>query len=174
MLSYLYPELLNVVHACPLLSVAVGRDRYSVGYSPPGQVGVSVVDRPSVAARGTLPPVDWTIYIPSAVTGVVGLTGIGGALWQAKRAREAAAEDAKANREAASSDLQASMRQTTSNLVVSINAEDKRADIATKRRIYAECLAASQHRVEVYSCCHNNCQLLVRVFNVPEVFLSTC
>ena len=66
---------------------------------------------------------DWTTYIPSVVTGVVGLAGIGGALWQAKRAREAAAEDAKANRQAASSDLQVSMRQTANNLVVSINAE---------------------------------------------------
>jgi hypothetical protein len=88
--------------------------------------------------------VDWTTYIPSAVTGVVGLAGIGGALWQAKRAREAAAEDAKVSREAASIDLQASMRQTSNDLVVSINAEDKRADIATKRRIYAACLAAFQ------------------------------
>jgi hypothetical protein len=88
--------------------------------------------------------VDWTTYIPSAVTGVVGLAGIGGALWQAKHAREAAAEEAKADREAASSDLQASMRQTANNLVVSINAEDKRADVATKRRIYAACLAAFQ------------------------------
>ena len=87
---------------------------------------------------------DWTTYIPSAVTGVVGLAGIGGALWQAKRAREAAAEEAKANRKAASSDLQASMRQNANNLVVSINAEDKRADIATRRRIYAACFAAFQ------------------------------
>jgi hypothetical protein len=97
-----------------------------------------------VVVRGTLPAVDWTAYIPSAVTGVVGLAGIGGALWQAKRARQAAAEDTKANREAASSDLQASMRETTNNLLVSINAEDKRADLATRRRIYAACLAAFQ------------------------------
>lgn len=87
---------------------------------------------------------DWTTYIPSVVTGVVGLAGIGGALWQAKRAREAAAKEAKADREAASTDLQASMRQTADNLVVSINAEDKRADVATKRLIYAACLAAFQ------------------------------
>jgi len=75
---------------------------------------------------------------------MVGLAGIGGALWQAKRAREAAAKDAKANREAASSALQASLTQTANNLVVSINSEDKRADVATKRRIYAACLAAFQ------------------------------
>jgi hypothetical protein len=36
------------------------------------------------------------------------------------------------------------MRQTASNLVVSINAEDKRADVAIKRRIYAACLATFQ------------------------------
>ena len=94
--------------------------------------------------RGTLRAVDWTTYIPSAVTGVVGLTGIGGALWQAKRAREAAAEDAKANREAASTDLQASMRHTANNLVASINAEDERAYVGTKRRVYAACFAAFQ------------------------------
>jgi hypothetical protein len=34
MLSHLRPELLHVVHARPLVSVAVGRDPYSVGYSP--------------------------------------------------------------------------------------------------------------------------------------------
>jgi hypothetical protein len=33
MLSLLRPELLSVVRACPLASVAVGCDRYSVGYS---------------------------------------------------------------------------------------------------------------------------------------------
>ena len=36
------------------------------------------------------------------------------------------------------------MRQTANNLVVSINAEDKRAYVVTKRRIYAACLAAFQ------------------------------
>ena len=117
------------VKGCPIRHVA--------GTRAPGAAS-------TVVARGTLLAVDWTTYIPAAVTGVVGLAGIGGALWQAKRAREAAAEDAKASREAASSDLQASMRQTANNLVVSINAEDKRANVATKRRIYAECLAAFQ------------------------------
>jgi hypothetical protein len=86
--------------------------------------------------------VDWTTYIPTAVTGVVGLAGIWGALWQAKRAREASATEAKASREAASSDLQLGMRQTADNLAASINAEDNRAYVATKRRIYAACLAA--------------------------------
>jgi hypothetical protein len=35
MLSYLRSELPRVVHARPLVSVDVGRDRYSVGYSVP-------------------------------------------------------------------------------------------------------------------------------------------
>jgi hypothetical protein len=90
---------------------------------------------------------DWTTYIPNVITGVIGLAGIGGALWGAKRARETAAEDARANREATSSDLQASMRQTANNLVVSINAEDKRAYVAVKRRIYAECHTAFQQAI---------------------------
>lgn len=34
MLSYLHSELPKVVRACPLVSVTVGGDRYSVGYSP--------------------------------------------------------------------------------------------------------------------------------------------
>jgi hypothetical protein len=34
MLSYSRFELLREVHACPLVPVAVGCDRYSVGYSP--------------------------------------------------------------------------------------------------------------------------------------------
>ena len=37
MLSYLRLELLYAVHARPLVSVALGRDRYSVGYSPPAR-----------------------------------------------------------------------------------------------------------------------------------------
>jgi len=36
------------------------------------------------------------------------------------------------------------MKQATDNLVTSINAEDKRADVAVKLRIYAACYAAFQ------------------------------
>jgi hypothetical protein len=36
MLSYLHPELRHMIRTRPLVSVAVDRDRYSVGYSPPG------------------------------------------------------------------------------------------------------------------------------------------
>jgi hypothetical protein len=125
-------------------AVVVSFDRYSVGYSVPDRTRRACECCQQSGRPWDTSPVDWTIYIPSAVTGVVGLAGIGGALWQAKRAREAAADEAKANREAASSDLQASMRETANNLVVSINAEDKRAGVATKRRLYAACLAAFQ------------------------------
>jgi hypothetical protein len=113
---------------------------------------VATVERPratssaggtrTAVAHGRLPAVDWTTYIPSTVTGVVGLAGIGGALWQAKRAREAAADDSKANREAASNDLQANIKAAAEQLVTGINAEDRRAHIAAKRRIYASVLAA--------------------------------
>jgi hypothetical protein len=34
MLSYLHPKLLEMVRTRPLVPVAVGRDRYSFGYSP--------------------------------------------------------------------------------------------------------------------------------------------
>lgn len=64
-------------------------------------------------------------------TGAVGLAGIGGTLWQGKRAREAA-----------SSDLRESLNTASKNLLTSINAENERARIAEKRRIYAHFIAA--------------------------------
>jgi len=48
-LSYSGPELLPEVHASRLLSVAVGPDRYSVGYSPPGTLAMPL--RPELLAR---------------------------------------------------------------------------------------------------------------------------
>jgi hypothetical protein len=60
--------------------------------------------------------VDWAIVI----TGVVGLAGIGGTLLSAGMASKSASE----------------------NLRISISAEDARAKLAEKRRIYASCLAA--------------------------------
>jgi hypothetical protein len=75
--------------------------------------------------------VDWTTYIPSVITGIVGVAGISGALWQAKRAREAASQD-----------LNVSLKAASKDLLTGINAENNRAREATKRRIYAESLAA--------------------------------
>jgi hypothetical protein len=43
MLSHLRSELLHVVHVYLLVSVVVSHDRYSVGYSPPGWPGLSLV-----------------------------------------------------------------------------------------------------------------------------------
>jgi hypothetical protein len=60
------------------------------------------------------------------ITGAVGLAGIGGTLWQGKRSREAQ-----------SSDLKASLDATTENLRLGIRAENGRARLADKRRIYA-------------------------------------
>jgi hypothetical protein len=60
--------------------------------------------------------VDWAIL----VTGVVGIAGIGGTLLSAKMTSKSAAE----------------------NLRTSIAAEDARAKLAEKRRIYANCMAA--------------------------------
>ncbi len=42
MLSHPRPEMPHEVHARPLVSIAVGRDRYSVGYSPSGSRPVSL------------------------------------------------------------------------------------------------------------------------------------
>jgi hypothetical protein len=38
MFSHLQLDLLHMVHIRPLVSAAIGRDRYSVGYSPPGSI----------------------------------------------------------------------------------------------------------------------------------------
>ena len=69
---------------------------------------------------------DWPAIVAAISTGVVGLAGIFGTLWQGKRAREAA-----------SSDLKVSLGATTANLNRSINAENERAQQAAKRHAYA-------------------------------------
>ncbi len=58
---------------------------------------------------------DWTIIVPTAITGVVGLAGIGGTLLSARMTSKSDAE----------------------NLRTSISAEDARAKLAEKRRAYA-------------------------------------
>jgi hypothetical protein len=71
--------------------------------------------------------IPWGILI----TGAVGLAGIGGTLWQGKRAREAQ-----------TADLKASLDATSENLRLSLSAENERARLAEKRRIYVTCMAA--------------------------------
>src|SRR5262245_31553900 len=63
---------------------------------------------------------DWPAIVTGIVIGVVGLAGIAAVYWQGKRAAEAASE----------------------NLRRSIDAENERAQLAEKRRIYAACQAA--------------------------------
>jgi len=63
---------------------------------------------------------DWGPVITAGITGIVGLAGIGGTLVSAKITRKSAAE----------------------NLRTSIGAEDERARLAEKRRIYAQALAS--------------------------------
>jgi hypothetical protein len=58
--------------------------------------------------------------MPAAITGVVGLAGIGGTLLSARMTGKSDA----------------------ANLRMSVSAEDTRAKLAEKRRIYANCLAA--------------------------------
>lgn len=60
----------------------------------------------------------WTTVVPTVVTGVVGLAGIGGSILSAKLAGSTA----------------------TANLLRSINAEDKRTHLSEKRRTYAAAL----------------------------------
>jgi hypothetical protein len=74
---------------------------------------------------------DWASIAPAAITGVVGLGGIGASLWQAKKGREAA-----------SADLKESLDASTASLISSIDAENKRVREAEKRRLYAASLAA--------------------------------
>lgn len=74
---------------------------------------------------------DWASIAPVAITGAVGLGGIGASLWQAKKGREAARAD-----------LKASLDASTASLIRSLDAEDKRVREAEKRRLYAASLAA--------------------------------
>ena len=78
-------------------------------------------------------------------TGVVGLAGIGGTLWQGKRGREAQGED-----------LRESLNATAKNLMLSIQAERELARIAEKRRIYAAFHTSLDHVItaEVYFATH--------------------
>jgi hypothetical protein len=63
MLSHLHLELLRLVRARPLVSVAVGRDRYSVSYSPPGsQPGSWLEPRTQLPGRAGH-PIGWKPYI---------------------------------------------------------------------------------------------------------------
>jgi hypothetical protein len=64
------------------------------------------------------------------VTGAVGLAGTGGTLWQGQRGREASSKD-----------LNHSLEVGAANLITSINADNERARIAEKRRIYASFIA---------------------------------
>jgi hypothetical protein len=63
---------------------------------------------------------DWSIVVPTAITGVVGLAGIAGSIISARQTSKSASRD----------------------LHLSIKAEDKRASIAERRRIYAAFNAA--------------------------------
>ena len=63
---------------------------------------------------------DWTSIVPTAISGVVGLAGIGGTLLSARMTSKSDSE----------------------NLRTSIGAEDQRARLAEKCRIYANYLSA--------------------------------
>jgi len=75
--------------------------------------------------------VDWGNVAAGAITGIVGLAGIAGTTWQAKRGREAQAADLKASLDAAAG-----------NLRLGIDAESERARLAEKRRVYGQYLTA--------------------------------
>jgi len=69
---------------------------------------------------------DWPAIVAGISTGVVGLAGIAGTLWQGKRSTEAASKD-----------LKASLDATADNLKLGIQAENERARLAEKRKVYA-------------------------------------
>jgi hypothetical protein len=80
-----------------------------------------------VTSSGT----DWSAVVAPLVTGVVGLAGIIGTAWQGKRGREIQSKN-----------LQDSMAAAADNLRLTIAAENRRAELAEKRRVYAAHLAA--------------------------------
>lgn len=75
--------------------------------------------------------IDWAGVASAIAAGVVGIGGIVGTYKQAKK-----------DREKSSVDLKASLNAANENLLTGISAEDRRAEVAEKRRIYAACQAA--------------------------------
>ena len=75
--------------------------------------------------------VDWASIAVAGATVVAAIGGIWGTARQASRGREAAAEDLKKSLDAAAA-----------NIRLNIIADDERARIAEKRRIYAACQAS--------------------------------
>jgi hypothetical protein len=68
------------------------------------------------------------------ITGLVGVAGIGGTLWQGKRARQAA-----------SADLRISLSAAAVNLQTTISAENDRSRLVDKRGVYAGFMAAAEN-----------------------------
>jgi hypothetical protein len=66
-------------------------------------------------------------WIPSLITGVVGVLGMGSALWGGSRARSA----------------------QTEQLLLGIGAEDRRARLTERRRVYATYLAALTEVIQI-------------------------
>jgi len=107
---------------------------------------------------------DWAAIWAAVATAVAAVVGIVGTVWQGAKARKAASADVARSLKASSDDQQRSLEASAqnlqqslatssedlrrsldaaaANLVTSINAEDKRADLASKRKIYAACLAS--------------------------------
>jgi hypothetical protein len=71
-------------------------------------------------------PTDWAAIVSAAVTGVAALAGIAGTAWQAQRAQKAS-----------SAELNKTLATQTDNLKFSNAAEQRRAILAQKIRIYA-------------------------------------
>jgi hypothetical protein len=65
------------------------------------------------------------------VTGAVGIAGIAGTMWQGKKSRESQSKDLKLSIDAAAD-----------NLRLNVKAEDERARVNEKRRIYARFVAS--------------------------------
>ena len=68
MISYLCPELLHVVHVRPPVSVAVRRDRYSVGYSVARVVWLTACGLPALGSgrRGVARALSAAMKSPTA------------------------------------------------------------------------------------------------------------
>jgi hypothetical protein len=78
--------------------------------------------------------VDWAQVTPVAITGAVGIAGVAGTIIAAKLAGNTA----------------------TQNVRLSVNAEDDRARLADKRRIYARAIAAIDVALIATALMHEN------------------
>ena len=86
---------------------------------------LSIVPVVQVVASGT----DWPAIASGVAAGIVGFAGIAATYMQGKRSQRVQSDD-----------LRASLDATAKNLQTSIGADNERAELAARRRLYGHCM----------------------------------